>query len=181
MTTHTFKTEIWLPEKRDPVFSFFADARNLEAITPPWLNFAILTPKPIDMRTGVRIDYQLRVHGFPVRWQTEISVWEPPFRFVDQQLSGPYRKWIHTHTFEEKDGGTLCRDHVEYAVLGGHFIDWLLVRRDVEKIFAYRQQALLAHCRSRSDSRRVPLPARSVDRPEGLSEPCLSANRSVDL
>jgi len=142
MTVHTFKAELWLLERRDAVFSFFADARNLEAITPPWVNFAILTPEPIDMRTGARIDYRLRVHGFPLRWITEISAWDPPYRFVDRQLRGPYRRWIHTHTFEEKDGGTLCHDAVEYAVPGGRFINWLLVRRDVEKIFAYRQQAL---------------------------------------
>jgi ligand-binding SRPBCC domain-containing protein len=135
MRTHTFKTELWLPEKRDAVFSFFADARNLEAITPPWLNFAIVTPEPIAMHTGARIDYQLCVHGFPVGWKTEISAWDPPYRFVDQQLRGPYQQWIHTHTFEERDGGTLCRDKVEYSVLGGRVINWLLVRRDVEKIF----------------------------------------------
>ncbi len=142
MTLHAFNAELWLPEKRDVVFSFFADARNLEAITPPWLSFAIVTPEPIDMHTGARIDYQLRVHGFPVRWKTEISIWDPPYRFVDKQLRGPYRRWVHTHTFEEKDGGTLCRDHVEYAVLGGRFINWFLVRRDVEKIFAHRQKFL---------------------------------------
>ena len=171
MTAHTFNAEIWLPEKRATVFSFFADARNLEAITPPWLKFAIVTPKPIVMYAGSQIDYQLRVHGFPVRWKTEISVWDPPFRFVDKQLRGPYRQWIHTHTFEEKDGGTLCRDHVEYAVTGGRFIDWLLVRRDVEKIFAYRQEAMLARYSSRSASRPNPSPARSVFGPDGCTEP----------
>jgi ligand-binding SRPBCC domain-containing protein len=152
MTVHTFKAELWLPERRDAVFSFFADARNLEAITPPWLNFAIVTPEPIDMRAGARIDYRLSVHGFPVHWKTEISVWDPPYRFVDQQLRGPYRRWIHTHTFEEKDGGTLCRDHVEYVVLGGRLINWLIVRRDVEKIFAYREEAMLNRFRGPSST-----------------------------
>lgn len=147
MTLHTFKAELWLPEKRDVVFAFFADAGNLEAITPPWLSFRITTPEPIDMHAGARIDYQLRVHGLPVRWQTEISVWDPPYRFVDKQFRGPYRRWVHTHTFEEKDSGTLCRDHVEYAVPGGRIINWLLVRRDVEKIFAHRQAAMLSHFR----------------------------------
>jgi ligand-binding SRPBCC domain-containing protein len=171
MTTHTFNAELWLPEKRDTVFSFFADARNLEAITPPWLNFVILAPEPIDMRTGARIDYQLRVHGFPMRWKTEISDWDPPFRFVDKQLRGPYKQWIHTHTFEEKSGGTICRDHVEYVVPGGRFINWLIVRRDVEKIFAYRQDALLARCRGRSASRPNSLPARSFLGSDGFTEP----------
>jgi ligand-binding SRPBCC domain-containing protein len=158
MTTHTFTTEVWLPEKRDVVFSFFADARNLEAITPPWVNFQILTPEPIVMRAGALIDYRLRVHGFPVSWKTEISVWEPPFRFVDQQLRGPYRKWIHTHTFEQQSSGTLCRDHVDYAVPGGHIINWLLVRRDVERIFAYRQEAMRGHFR---EGRQYDLPVQT--------------------
>lgn len=162
MTAHTFNTELWLPEKRETVFSFFADARNLEAITPPWLNFVIVTPEPILVHTGARIDYKLRLHGFPIRWKTEISAWEPPFRFVDKQLRGPYRQWIHTHTFEEKDGGTLCRDHVEYVVTGGRFINWLIVRRDVEKIFAYRQAALLARFHAQSISPRIPSPAWSI-------------------
>jgi len=174
MTTHTFNAELWLPEKLDAVFSFFADARNLEAITPPWLNFAITTPEPIDMHTGARIDYQLRVHGFPVRWKTEISVWDPPYRFVDQQLRGPYQQWVHAHTFEERDGGTLCRDKVEYSVLGGRVINWLLVRRDVEKIFAYRQKALVARFRERSPSPSIPPPNRSTQSHSGYTEPHLS-------
>jgi ligand-binding SRPBCC domain-containing protein len=174
MIAHTFNAELWLPQKRGAVFSFFADARNLEAITPPWLNFAIVTPEPIAMHTGSRIDFQLCVHGFPVRWTTEISAWEPPFRFVDKQLRGPYRQWIHTHTFEEKDGGTLCRDHVEYAMTGGRLINWLLVRRDVEKIFAYRKEAMLARFCSQSASRPIPSPARSIQSSGGYTEPHLS-------
>jgi ligand-binding SRPBCC domain-containing protein len=124
------------------VFSFFADARNLEAITPPWLQFEILTPGEIEMRVGALIDYRLRVHCVPVRWQTEITRWEPGRCFVDEQRRGPYRYWRHTHTFSDLDGGTLCRDEVEYAVPGGRLVNWLLVRRDIEEIFAYRAAAL---------------------------------------
>jgi ligand-binding SRPBCC domain-containing protein len=142
MTTHTFKTELWLPEKRDRVFPFFADARNLTAITPPWLDFNILTPQPIKMAPGVLIDYRLRVHGVPIRWRTRIAKWNPPHSFVDEQTQGPYRLWVHTHTFEESAGGTLCRDSVNYAVPGGAFINWLLVRHDVRKIFAFRNRTL---------------------------------------
>jgi ligand-binding SRPBCC domain-containing protein len=142
MTTHLFETELWLPVPREKVFPFFADARNLETITPPWLNFKILTPGEIPMRAGALIDYRLRIHGFPVRWRTEITGWNPPFSFVDEQRRGPYRLWRHTHTFEEKDGGTLCRDRVEYGVPGGALVNRLFVRRDVEKIFAYRAAAL---------------------------------------
>jgi ligand-binding SRPBCC domain-containing protein len=138
-----FETSVWLPRPRGAVFAFFADAANLEAITPPWLNFHILTPPPIALRTGALIDYRLRVHGVPLRWRTRIAAWEPPFRFVDEQLRGPYRRWVHEHTFEERDGGTLCRDGVEYDVLGGRLVERLFVRRDVEKIFAHRKERLV--------------------------------------
>ena len=94
------------------------------------------------MRAGTLIDYRLRLHGFPIRWRTEITLWEPPVRFADTQLRGPYRLWEHTHTFVEKDGGTLCRDEVRYAVPGGALIERLFVRRDVEKIFAFRQETM---------------------------------------
>jgi ligand-binding SRPBCC domain-containing protein len=89
------------------------------------------------------IDYRLKIRGFPAKWRTRISEWQPPFRFVDEQIRGPYRRWHHEHTFEEKDGGTLCRDRVQYDMIGGALINWLLVRRDVETIFAYRRKKLL--------------------------------------
>jgi ligand-binding SRPBCC domain-containing protein len=138
-----FETSVWLPRPRGEVFAFFADAANLEAVTPPWLNFHILTPPPIVLRAGALIDYRLRVHGVPLRWRTRIAAWEPPFRFVDEQLRGPYRRWVHEHAFEERDGGTLCRDRVDYDVLGGRLVERLFVRRDVEKIFAYRKERLV--------------------------------------
>ena len=144
MRIREFKTELWLPLPPEKVFPFFADAFNLEAITPPWLNFNVLTPRPIPMREGTLIDYRLRVRGLPLRWRTRISAWQPPHRFVDEQLRGPYRQWIHTHTFEVRDGGTLCRDIVQYAVLFDYIVHPLFVRRDVEKIFAFRQAALRA-------------------------------------
>jgi len=137
-----FTAELWLPLKREKIFSFFADAANLEAITPPWVNFHTLTPTPIKMKPGTLIDYRIKIHGIPVKWRTRINAWEPPYRFVDEQLRGPYLKWVHEHTFEEKDGGTLCSDRVEYAVPGGWLVDKLFVRRDVEKIFAYRQERI---------------------------------------
>lgn len=140
-----FETELWLPRPREEVFPFFADARNLEAITPPFLQFQVLTPEPILMRAGLRLDYRLKIHGVPVRWRTEIEAWEPPHRFVDRQLRGPYRLWHHTHIFEERDGGTLCRDVVRYAAPGGPLrplIERFFVRGDVEKIFAYRTAKL---------------------------------------
>lgn len=142
MTTHEFHAEQWLPRPRAEVFPFFADARNLETITPGWLHFQILTPAPIAMRVGCRIDYRLRVHGLPLRWQSEITVWEPPDRFVDEQRRGPYRYWRHEHTFRDHEGGTLCADHVRYAVPGGALVHRLFVKRDVERIFAWRRQLI---------------------------------------
>jgi ligand-binding SRPBCC domain-containing protein len=138
MREFEFRAELWLPHPREEVFAFFGDALNLQAITPEFLHFVVLTPPPIVMRPGTLIDYKLRVHGLPMRWRTLISAWEPPFRFVDEQLRGPYRQWIHEHTFEERDGGTLARDFVRYAVPGGALVDRFLVRPDVKKIFTYR-------------------------------------------
>ena len=136
------ETELWLPHRRDEVFRFFADAFNLETLTPPWLKFEVLTPRPIEMRVGLQIDYRLRLRGLPLRWRSEITAWEPPGRFVDEQRRGPYRAWIHEHTFEDQDGGTLTRDQVHYAVIGGQLVNRLLVRRDVEKIFLFRREKL---------------------------------------
>lgn len=142
MKEFMFQTELWLRRPRDEVFGFFSEARNLETITPSWLQFEVLTPAPIEMRPGTLIDYRIRVHGIPFRWRTEIALWEPPHRFVDVQLRGPYKLWHHTHTFEERDDGTLCTDLVRYHPRGGALLNWLFVRRDVERIFRYRQQRM---------------------------------------
>lgn len=136
------QTELWLPRPRHEVFPFFAEARNLETITPPWLRFEVLTPAPLEMRPGTLIDYRIHVHGLPIRRRTEIAEWDPPHHFVDVQLRGPYTSWHHAHTFEERDGGTFCRDRVRYRPRGGTLVHWLFVRRDVERVFQYRQQRL---------------------------------------
>jgi ligand-binding SRPBCC domain-containing protein len=135
--------EVIIPRPLVEVFPFFSDARNLERLTPGWLKFEVLTPDPIEMAPGTLIDYRLRLRGFPIRWRTEITAWEPPHRFVDEQLRGPYRAWIHEHTFEAQGDQTIARDHVRYDHFGGRLINKLFVARDVEKIFAYRQQKML--------------------------------------
>ncbi len=135
-------TEITLSVPRRQLFAFFADAGNLEAITPPWLNFRIVTEKPIQMEAGTLIDYQLRLHGIPLRWRTEIAEWEPPLRFVDRQLRGPYRVWEHLHEFIETETGTTMRDRVNYAVPGGSLVERWFVRPDLRRIFRYRNQRI---------------------------------------
>lgn len=135
---------------REQVFPFFADAINLEQITPPLLRFRILTPHPIKMQVGALIDYRLRLRGLPMKWKTEITAWEPPYRFVDEQLKGPYRKWVHEHTFERVQlssgrEGTLVRDVVHYSMFGGALINRLLIARDLREIFGFRQAEIRKH------------------------------------
>jgi ligand-binding SRPBCC domain-containing protein len=133
---------VWLPRPIDEVFAFFGDAGNLERMTPPWLSFKILTPRPIDMRAGTLIDYRIALHGIPMKWRTKITTWNPPFEFVDEQLSGPYRRWHHRHTFAEEAGGTRVGDIVDYDVLGGWLVNKVFVERDVRKIFDFRETTL---------------------------------------
>jgi ligand-binding SRPBCC domain-containing protein len=130
-----------IPHPLEKVFAFFADAANLEAITPPWLRFQILTPPPIAMGPGTLIEYRLRWHGMPIRWVTRIDRWEPPIRFSDVQLRGPYRLWEHLHTFEPCDGGTRMCDVVRYALpFGplGRLAHRMIVQSDLDAIFDYR-------------------------------------------
>ena len=141
VTRHTIEREIWVPRPIDEVFAFFSDAGNLDRLTPPWLHFRILTPK-VTMAQGTRIDYALRIHGIPLRWQSEITAWQPPFRFVDEQRKGPYRAWIHEHSFAAHEGGTRVRDVVEYEARGGELVRRMLVAPDLEKIFNYRTEQL---------------------------------------
>ncbi len=148
---HILKRSQIIPRPRAEVFEFFSDAGNLQRITPPELNFEILTPLPIEMKTGALIDYQLKLHGVPMGWKTEITQWNPPHNFVDTALKSPYKQWIHLHTFrdgeardgEARDGETgitVMDDCVRYRLpfepLGevAHF----LVRKQVEAIFDYR-------------------------------------------
>jgi ligand-binding SRPBCC domain-containing protein len=136
------RCEQWLPAPLEKVFAFFSDANALVSITPPWLNFHVVPPPPIELAAGVLIDYKLRMRGIPLRWRSEITVWEPPDRFIDLQRKGPYKHWEHEHTFRVDDGGTIVTDTIHYSVLGGALVHRLLVKHDLERIFAYRQQVL---------------------------------------
>ncbi len=146
MRVYRLEYAVEIPSAIGAVFEFFADARNLEAITPPWLNFKILTPMPVEMREGVLIDYRIRLRGVPIRWRTRIAAWEPPVRFVDEQLRGPYRLWEHEHRFEPTEGGTRVIDVVRYAVPGwvlSPLVHRSLVRPDLERIFEYRRRRMV--------------------------------------
>ena len=147
----TLHREMIVPASLADTFAFFADASNLGRLTPPWLNFTILTPMPVVMRPGVAIDYLVSLYRLPIPWRSRIDVWEPGVRFVDRQEVGPYRWWRHEHRFEPASGGTLVIDRVEYVPRGRWFTSEF-VRRDLERIFAYRQDALRALLRS--DARR---------------------------
>jgi hypothetical protein len=143
---HVLERRQRVPLPLNEAFAFYGDAHNLERITPPWLGFEVTTPGPIEMGVGTLIEYRLRLHRVPVRWRTGIEAWEPPGRFVDVQVRGPYALWEHTHTFEE-DGpeATIIRDRVRYSIpFGplGELADRLLVRRDLQRIFDYRRDAV---------------------------------------
>jgi ligand-binding SRPBCC domain-containing protein len=139
-----FTTEITLAQPIERVFAFFSDAANLERITPPELAFHIVSPRPIAMHEGTLIDYRLKLLGVPFGWRTRIAAWDPPHRFVDDQIRGPYKVWIHTHTFEAVAAGTRMRDHVRYALPLAPFGNLALpiVRRQLGRIFEYRRQAM---------------------------------------
>jgi ligand-binding SRPBCC domain-containing protein len=142
---HRIERSQLVPLSVEEAFAFFADAYNLEALTPPWLRFRILTPRPIPMEKGATIEYVLTTHRLPVRWRTEIVDWRPGRRFVDRQVEGPFRLWEHTHTFEGRDDGTLIRDTVLYRMPYGPLgtiAHRLVVARDLGRIFDYRRDAV---------------------------------------
>lgn len=180
MALHVLQRTQRLDPPPEEVFPFFADAGNLERITPPWLGFSIVTPEPIDMRQGALIDYRLKLHGMPLSWHTVIGLWDPPHRFVDVQLSGPYRLWHHTHTFEPVEGGTLARDRVRYRVGFGPFGDVahaLFVGRDLARIFDFRRTAVLDLVTvspdgdSQASGNRFPPDARAIEEPSASGQP----------
>ncbi len=143
MAEHILTRDLRLDLPIEKVFDFFADAGNLERITPPELNFQITTPQPIDLKKGSLIDYKLKLRGIPITWQTIISEWNPPNAFTDKALKSPYKQWIHRHTFNEnKDGGTDIKDEVRYRLPlepFGDLMHWY-VRKELNYIFDFRQK-----------------------------------------
>ncbi|MCB0078195.1 MAG: SRPBCC family protein [Anaerolineales bacterium] len=141
---HILESELALPLPIDEVFPFFAEPENLERITPNSMRFNIITPPPITMKRGALIDYKLSLFGIPFKWKTEITRYEPPYVFVDEQLKGPYKLWVHTHTFEPTDRGTLIKDHVRYQLPLSPLGDIVhpIVRRQLNQIFSFRRRAV---------------------------------------
>lgn len=145
ITTYRLVREQLIGRPIEDVFAFFADARNLETLTPPWLRFQVLTPGDIEMQAGTIIQYALRIHGLPVYWTTVIGSWRPPHEFVDVQLRGPYVLWHHRHTFQARGDETRMVDEVNYALpLGpfGRMLHRFFVRRDLERIFDFRREKI---------------------------------------
>jgi ligand-binding SRPBCC domain-containing protein len=144
MSEFILEREQIVKRPRQEVFDFFADAGNLEKITPKNLNFHIITPQPIEIKKGALIDYQLKLYGFPITWKTEITQWNPPFDFVDTALKSPYKQWIHLHTFEEKNGETMMKDVVRYRLPFEPFGDLahFIVKQELEHIFGYRYKII---------------------------------------
>ncbi len=140
--THLLRTQLDLPLSRDAVFAFFSAAENLGRITPPELAFKILTPLPVAMKPGALIEYSIGLWMIPLRWHSKITLWRPPAAFVDEQLSGPYAEWVHTHTFTEIEGGTRIVDEVRYRLPFGLMgrMAHPLVRMQLRRIFSYRQR-----------------------------------------
>lgn len=157
MKPRTLDAEMWVPAGIDAVFSFFSNVANLDPLTPPWLRFQTLTPLPVTLRPGSLIEHRIYLHGVPIHWRTEITAFQPPTLFVDEQRAGPYRLWIHRHDFVEENGGTWIRDHVDYIPRG-----WILepllnrwfVQPDLMKIFRYRHQKIRELLAPGSDSAR---------------------------
>lgn len=143
----TFSSRTEIPASIESVFAFFSDASNLERITPKELHFNILSELPIDMRAGAIIEYSLRIHGVPVKWRTEITEFVPSVRFVDVQKRGPYKQWVHEHRFESVPNGTLMHDRVDYEVgygVIGEIAHWLFVKRQIERIFQFREEVIVS-------------------------------------
>ena len=139
---YIYKQEQYINKPLSQVFPFFERPENLSMLTPNWLNFKIKTPSPIQMKTDAKIEYSIKLFGIPMKWETEIIKYSPPFLFIDEQKKGPYKKWVHTHSFEEINGKVLMKDKIDYDLYGGilkHLIHKFFVKPSITKIFEFRK------------------------------------------
>lgn len=142
---YIFKHEQIINQPLSKLFLFFEKPENLSKLTPSWLSFKIKTALPLEMKEGAEFEYTIRLLGIPINWKTLIIKYSPPFSFTDEQVNGPYKKWIHTHTFKEKEGKVLMKDEVKYDLYGGflkYFIHNILVKHSIKKIFEFRKKAI---------------------------------------
>lgn len=145
MADHVLEFRVWLPRPREEIFPFFADPRNLKALDPPWLRPALLSSPPDPLEAGTVFDFRIRWLGIPLRWRVLIREYDPPYRFVDVQVRGPYARWEHRHLFRAEKGGTSVEDRITYRLpLGplGRLLHTLWVRRQLATIFAHRRRRL---------------------------------------
>jgi len=145
MVTHLLTREQYVARPLAEVFAFFQRPENLAHLTPPWLHVLILSPSPVAVAKGARIDYALRVWGVRLRWCSEITAYDPPSLFIDEQKRGPYQYWQHRHRFTQEKDAVLVRDEVRYAVgsgLWGKLAHGLGVRWLLKAIFDYRAQMI---------------------------------------
>ena len=145
MKLNEINSEQFINIKIQNVFDFFSKPENLQEITPKRLGFNIITPGPIEMEKGTVIDYYIKISYIPIRWRTIITNYNPPYKFVDQQIKGPYSFWHHTHTFSKLNGGTLIKDNIKYLVpfgIIGKIINKIWIKRDLENIFDYRKNKI---------------------------------------
>jgi|YelNatPaOPRAMG01_1025707.scaffolds.fasta_scaffold00094_58 ligand-binding SRPBCC domain-containing protein len=139
---YNFKQEQYINKSLSKLFPFFERPENLSKLTPSWLSFKIKTPLPIQMKEGATIEYSIKLFGIPMNWKTEIIKYSPPFLFIDEQKKGPYKKWVHTHSFEEINGKVLMKDKIDYDLYGGilkHLIHKFFVKPLINKIFEFRK------------------------------------------
>jgi ligand-binding SRPBCC domain-containing protein len=145
MKTHLLVSDLRLPATAEEAFALCSDITKLSDMTPPWLHLRMLSDTSHGLSLDAELEYRVRLHGVPFKWRGKITAWDPPHRFVDEQIRGPYRRWVHEHTFEQDGDGVICHDRVEYAHSGGWLVNRFLVRPDLDKIWAYRLQRIRSH------------------------------------
>lgn len=145
MSGHVLERRQTVTGNLEEVFGFFEDPTNLEAITPPWLNFEIVSSTDGEVRAGTELEYRLRWLGVPMGWKSRISEYERSRHFADEMLSGPFVSWYHRHVFTEVPEGVEMLDDVAYELpLGplGRLVHRLGVRRQLDAIFDYRRDTI---------------------------------------